>query len=306
MNILIFGSNGLVGSSLVRRFQTQDKGINLIKSSRKDTNLFSLEETKKKVDESDPDIVIIAAAKVGGIYANNTQRFNFIIDNLKISMNIFESLIERSDTQIINIGSSCIYPLNADNPINEASLMTGKLEPTNSPYSMAKLSSLEISRTMKDQFGHSILNLMPTNLYGPNDKFEEFNSHVIPGLIFKMHQAKEAQSKEVEIWGSGKPLREFMHVDDLSLAIEFLIQNGCSQDVLNVGSSEVISIKELAELIKNIVGFKGNLVFNSQYPDGNPKKVLDSSQINNLGWNSSITLEKGLTDTYQWYLNNLN
>ena len=306
MNILIFGSNGLVGSSLVRRFQTQDKGINLIKSSRKDTNLFSLEETKKKVDESDPDIVIIAAAKVGGIYANNTQRFNFIIDNLKISMNIFESLIERSDTQIINIGSSCIYPLNADNPINEASLMTGKLEPTNSPYSMAKLSSLEISRTMKDQFGHSILNLMPTNLYGPNDKFEEFNSHVIPGLIFKMHQAKEAQSKEVEIWGSGKPLREFMHVDDLSLAIEFLIQNGCSQDILNVGSSEVISIKELSELIKNIVGFKGNLVFNSQYPDGNPKKVLDSSQINNLGWNSSITLEKGLTDTYQWYLNNLN
>ena len=255
MNILIFGSNGLVGSSLVRRFQTQDKGINLIKSSRKDTNLFSLEETKKKVDESDPDIVIIAAAKVGGIYANNTQRFNFIIDNLKISMNIFESLIERSDTQIINIGSSCIYPLNADNPINEASLMTGKLEPTNSPYSMAKLSSLEISRTMKDQFGHSILNLMPTNLYGPNDKFEEFNSHVIPGLIFKMHQAKEAQSKEVEIWGSGKPLREFMHVDDLSLAIEFLIQNGCSQDILNVGSSEVISIKELSELIKNIVGF---------------------------------------------------
>ena len=306
MNILIFGSNGLVGSSLVRRFQTQDKGINLIKSSRKDTNLFSLEETKKKVDESDPDIVIIAAAKVGGIYANNTQRFNFIIDNLKISMNIFESLIERSDTQIINIGSSCIYPLNADNPINEASLMTGKLEPTNSPYSMAKLSSLEISRTMKDQLGHSILNLMPTNLYGPNDKFEEFNSHVIPGLIFKMHQAKEAQSKEVEIWGSGKPLREFMHVDDLSLAIEFLIQNGCSQDVLNVGSSEVISIKELSELINNIVGFKGNLVFNSQYPDGNPKKVLDSSQINNLGWNSSITLEKGLTDTYQWYLNNLN
>ena len=306
MNILIFGSNGLVGSSLVRRFETQDKEINLIKSSRKDTNLFSLEETKKKIEESNPDIVIIAAAKVGGIYANNTQRFNFIIDNLKISMNIFESLIEYSDTQIINIGSSCIYPLNADNPINESSLMTGKLEPTNSPYSMAKLSSLEISRTMKDQFGHNILNLMPTNLYGPNDKFEEFNSHVIPGLIFKMHRAKEAQSKEVEIWGSGKPLREFMHVDDLSLAIQFLIKNGCTHDILNVGSSEVISIKELSELIKNIVGFKGNLVFNSQYPDGNPKKVLDSSQINNLGWNSSITLEKGLNDTYQWYLNNLN
>ena len=216
MNILIFGSNGLVGSSLVRKFQLQHKEINLITSTRNDTDLFSLEQTKKKINDSKPDIVIIAAAKVGGIYANNTQRFNFIIDNLKISMNIFESLVEFNDTKIINIGSSCIYPLSADNPINENSLMSGKLEPTNSPYSMAKLSSLEISRTMRDQFGHKILNLMPTNLYGPNDKFEEFNSHVIPGLIFKMHRAKINKSKEVEIWGSGKPLREFMHVDDLS------------------------------------------------------------------------------------------
>tara|TARA_A100001011_G_scaffold209398_1_gene217610 strand:- start:19065 stop:19985 length:921 start_codon:yes stop_codon:yes gene_type:complete len=306
VNILIFGSNGLVGSSLVRRFEANNKQINLIKSTRKDTNLFSLEETKKKIEESNPDIVIIAAAKVGGIYANNTQRFNFIIDNLKISMNIFESLIEYNETKIINIGSSCIYPLNANNPINENSLMTGKLEPTNSPYSMAKLSSLEISRTMKDQFGHNILNLMPTNLYGPNDKFEEFHSHVIPGLIFKMHRAKEAQSKEVDIWGSGKPLREFMHVDDLSLAIEFLIKNDCKHDILNVGSSEIISIEELSNLIKKIVGFKGDLIFNNEYPDGNPKKVLDSSLINKLGWKSSISLEKGLIDTYQWYITNLN
>ena len=305
MNILIFGSNGLVGSSLVRKFQLQHKEINLITSTRNDTDLFSLEQTKKKINDSKPDIVIIAAAKVGGIYANNTQRFNFIIDNLKISMNIFESLVEYNDTKIINIGSSCIYPLRADNPINENSLMSGKLEPTNSPYSMAKLSSLEISRTMRDQFGHKILNLMPTNLYGPNDKFEEFNSHVIPGLIFKMHRAKINESKEVEIWGSGKPLREFMHVDDLSSAIEFLIRNEISNDILNVGSNEVVSIKELSKLIQKVIGFKGNLVFNQEYPDGNPKKLLDSTQINNLGWKSSISLEDGISNTYSWYVDNL-
>ena len=305
MNILIFGSNGLVGSSLVRKFQLQDKEINLITSTRNDTDLFSLDQTKKKINDSKPDIVIIAAAKVGGIYANNTQRFNFIIDNLKISMNVFESLVEYNDTKIINIGSSCIYPLSADNPINENSLMSGKLEPTNSPYSMAKLSSLEISRTMRDQFGHKILNLMPTNLYGPNDKFEEFNSHVIPGLIFKMHRAKINKSKEVEIWGSGKPLREFMHVDDLSSAIEFLIRNDISNDILNVGSNEVVSIKELSKLIQKVVGFKGNLVFNQEYPDGNPKKLLDSTQINNLGWKSNISLEDGISNTYSWYVDNL-
>ena len=305
MNILIFGSNGLVGSSLVRKFQLQHKEINLITSTRNDTDLFSLEQTKKKINDSKPDIVIIAAAKVGGIYANNTQRFNFIIDNLKISMNVFESLVEYNDTKIINIGSSCIYPLSADNPINENSLMSGKLEPTNSPYSMAKLSSLEISKTMRDQFGHKILNLMPTNLYGPNDKFEEFNSHVIPGLIFKMHRAKINKSKEVEIWGSGKPLREFMHVDDLSSAIEFLIRNEISNDILNVGSNEVVSIKELSKLIQKVVGFKGNLVFNQEYPDGNPKKLLDSTQINNLGWKSSISLEDGISNTYSWYVDNL-
>ena len=305
MNILIFGSNGLVGSSLVRKFQLQHKEINLITSTRNDTDLFSLEQTKKKINDSKPDIVIIAAAKVGGIYANNTQRFNFIIDNLKISMNIFESLVEYNDTKIINIGSSCIYPLSADNPINENSLMSGKLEPTNSPYSMAKLSSLEISKTMRDQFGHKILNLMPTNLYGPNDKFEEFNSHVIPGLIFKMHRAKINKSKEVEIWGSGKPLREFMHVDDLSSAIEFLIRNEISNDILNVGSNEVVSIKELSKLIQKVIGFKGNLVFNQEYPDGNPKKLLDSTQINNLGWKSSISLEDGISNTYSWYVDNL-
>ena len=220
-------------------------------------------------------------------------------------MNIFESLIDFADTKIINIGSSCIYPLGAKNPINEDSLMNGKLEPTNSPYSMAKLSSLEIAKTMSQQFGHKILSLMPTNLYGPNDKFEELNSHVIPGLIYKMHKAKINNDSEVEIWGSGLPMREFMHVDDLSSAIKFLIDLDTGHDLLNVGSNETISIKNLAELIKKIVKFEGNLIFNNDYPDGNPKKLLDSSRINDLGWKSKISLEDGIKNTYSWYLKNI-
>ena len=305
MNILVFGSKGLVGSSIVRRFNSSSN-YNVIESSREDTDLFSLSETSKKINASNPDIVIIAAAKVGGIYANNTQRFSFIIENLKISMNIFESLINFPHVKIVNIGSSCIYPLTAKSPISEESLMTGKLEPTNSPYSMAKLSSLEIAKTMKEQFGHKILNVMPTNLYGPNDRFEEFNSHVIPGLIYKMHKGKIGKFDEVEIWGSGAPLREFMHVDDLSSAIEFLIETNSSHELLNIGSNESISIKELAKLIKKVVNYEGELSFNSSYPDGNPKKLLDSSKLNSLGWQSSISLEEGIKDTYNWYVKNIN
>ena len=305
MNILVFGSKGLVGSSIARRFNSSSN-YNVIESSREDTDLFSLSETSKKINASNPDIVIIAAAKVGGIYANNTQRFSFIIENLKISMNIFESLINFHHIKIVNIGSSCIYPLTAKSPISEESLMTGKLEPTNSPYSMAKLSSLEIAKTMKEHFGHKILNIMPTNLYGPNDRFEEFNSHVIPGLIYKMHKGKIGKFDEVEIWGSGAPLREFMHVDDLSSAIEFLIETNSSHELLNIGSNESISIKELAKLIKKVVNYEGELSFNSSYPDGNPKKLLDSSKLNSLGWQSSISLEEGIKDTYNWYVKNIN
>ncbi|MAV56704.1 MAG: GDP-fucose synthetase [Candidatus Pelagibacter sp.] len=306
MNVLVFGSKGLVGRSIVKKFNASSNKYNVIESSREDTDLFSLSETSKKINTSDPDIVIIAAAKVGGIYANNTQRFSFIIENLKIAMNIFESLTNFPNIKIVNIGSSCIYPLTAKSPISEESLMTGKLEPTNSPYSMAKLSSLEIAKTMREQFGHKILNVMPTNLYGPNDRFEEFNSHVIPGLIYKMHKGKIGKFDQVEIWGSGAPLREFMHVDDLSSAIEFLIETNSNHELLNIGSNESISIEELAKLIKKIVNYEGELSFNTSYPDGNPKKLLDSSKLNSLGWQSSISLEEGIKDTYNWYVKNIN
>ena len=302
MKILVFGSNGLVGSSIVRKFT--DNNLNVIGSTREDTDLFSLDQTVKKIDQEMPDVVVIAAAKVGGIHANNTQRFSFIIENLKISTNIFEALSKYKEIKIINIGSSCIYPLGVKNPIVEESLMTGKLEPTNSPYSMAKLTSVEIGRSLNAEKGHKILNLMPTNLYGPNDRFDEYNSHVIPGLMFKMHTAKIKDQSSVEIWGSGDPLREFMHVDDLSSAIEFLIKEETEHDILNIGTGEEISIKNLAKEIKKVVGFKGKLIFNENLPDGNPRKLLDSSKINKLGWKHKINLRDGLEQTYVWYKDN--
>ena len=306
MNVLVFGSRGLVGSSIVRELIKDDKKYNVISSSRQDTDLFSAEETKEKITNSNPDIVIIAAAKVGGIHANNTEKFQFISENIKISLNIFESLISFPKTTIINIGSSCIYPLDAQSPLKEESLMTGKLEPTNSPYAMAKLASLEMGYSLTEQYGHNVINIMPTNLYGPNDTFDELKSHVIPGLIFKMHKSKVLKKETVELWGSGKPLREFMYVQDFSAAVRFIIENNPKSQLLNIGTGEEISIYDLAYEIKSVVDFKGEILFNTNYPDGNPRKLLDSSKINELGWKSKVSLREGLEKTYEWFLENNN
>ena len=304
-NVLVFGSNGLVGSSCVRILSESPKISKVIASTRNDTNLFNYQETKQKIENSKPDVVIIAAARVGGILANNTYRSEFLLENLKINMNILESLIDYPNVQIINLGSSCIYPLNAENPINEDSIFSGKLEPTNSPYAVAKLSAIELADAMSKQFNHRIYNLMPTNLYGPNDNFSELDSHVIPGLIRRMHDAKILKKKEFEIWGTGKPLREFLYVDDLSLAIEFLIDKDIDKNVINVGSSEEISIKELAQLIQELIEFEGELVFDESKPDGNPRKLLDSSYLSSLGWEPKTTLNEGLNKSYEWFLSSL-
>tara|TARA_B100001996_G_scaffold248745_1_gene192790 strand:- start:2495 stop:3214 length:720 start_codon:yes stop_codon:yes gene_type:complete len=237
--------------------------------------------------------------------ANNTYRTEFIIENLKINLNILESCINYKDIKILNLGSSCIYPLNAENPISEDSFMKGELEPTNSPYAMAKISAIEIGRSMSLQYGHDILNLMPTNLYGPNDNFSENDSHVIPGLIHRMHQAKVNEDKKFKIWGSGKPLREFLYVDDLANAIEFLILENIQDDLLNIGSGEEISIKDLAIKISKIIEYKGEVEFDNSKPDGNPRKLLDSSKINKIGWSNKVNLEDGLRKTYSWYLDNI-
>lgn len=305
MKVLILGSNGLVGTSVKNVLERNPNIEELICATRNDADLFNFDETKELIENSKPDIMINAAAKVGGIYANNSKRTEFILENLKINVNILEASIPFSNIYIINLGSSCIYPLEADNPIKEESVMSGKLEPTNSPYAMAKLTAIEIGDALSNQYGHKVLNLMPTNLYGPFDNFSENDSHVIPGLIAKMHQAKEQKAKEFKIWGTGKPLREFLYVDDLSRAIEYLIFNKPEESLLNIGSGIEITIYDLAKKIREVVEFEGQLNFDSTKPDGNPRKLLDSSTINKLGWSPEVNLDNGLRLTYKWYLNNL-
>ncbi len=304
MKVLVFGSNGLVGSSLKSTLPNESIFDEIKFSNRADTNLFSYEDTSKTILNFKPDIIINAAAKVGGIYANNTQRTNFLLENLKININILESSTKLNSVKIINLGSSCIYPLNAPDPIKESYFMSGKLEPTNSPYAMAKLTAIELGNAIKTEFGHDVINLMPTNLYGPNDNFSKEDSHVIPGLLRKMHDAKTGNEKTFSIWGTGKPLREFLYVDDLSRAIIYILKENINEELINIGSGEEISIHNLSLLIKEVVGFKGSLEFDSKMPDGNPRKFLDSSLINSYGWKPSITLQNGLKDTYKWFLKN--
>ena len=304
MKILVLGSNGMVGTSILNSFSNENK-FKIIPSSRKDTNLFIFSETERLINETKPDILINAAAKVGGIVANNEQRTQFLIENLRINTNILESCIPFKNIKIINLGSSCIYPLNAENPISEDEFMNGKLEPTNSPYAMAKLTAIELGNAMKEQYGHKVINLMPTNLYGPNDNFSEHDSHVIPGLMFRMEIAKNNNIDTFNIWGSGKPLREFLHVDDLSNAIKFIINNEIEDSILNVGSGDEVSIKSIAENIKQVIQYKGVLSFDTSKPDGNPRKLLNSSKMLNYGWKSEIQLFEGLESTYKWFQENI-
>ena len=302
--ILILGSNGMVGKSVVNSFENSTH-FQVIKSNRDDTDLFNFEETNKLISETNPDILVNAAAKVGGIVANNQQRTEFLIENLKININILESCIPFNNIKIINLGSSCIYPLNAKNPISETEFMNGKLEPTNSPYAMAKLTSIELGDAMNKQYGHEVINLMPTNLYGPNDNFSEVDSHVIPGLMFRMEKAKKENNPTFSIWGSGEPLREFLHVDDLSHAIKFIVENEINDNLINIGSGDEVSIKSIAETIKKVSDYKGNLSFDITKPDGNPRKLLDSSKILKLGWKPEISLNDGLKTTYKWFKENI-
>jgi GDP-L-fucose synthase len=304
MKVLILGGNGLVGSSLDRVLGESKKVQEVFASTRKDADLFSLEDTQSLINSFRPNVIINSAAKVGGINANNTQRMEFIIQNLKINMNVFQACIDNPEVKIVNLGSSCIYPLNAENPISEDSFLTGKLEPTNSPYAIAKIAGIEIGRSLNLQYGNDVINLMPTNLYGPNDNFSEKDSHVIPGLIKRMHKAKVTNAESFNIWGTGGPLREFLFVDDLSKAIEFLIDKKVETDLLNVGSGNEITIKNLAEKIKKVIAYQGELIFDTSMPDGNPRKLIDSQKINNLGWEPSIDLDEGLKITYSWFLEN--
>ena len=301
--VLLFGSNGLVGSSVKELFK-KDKNVELIAATRDDADLFNYDSTRNIIEDNKPNIIINSAAKVGGIYANNKYRTTFLLDNLKININILEACINFPNIKIINLGSSCIYPLDAPTPIKESSLLDGKLEETNSPYAIAKIAGIELGKSLHSQFGHEVINLMPTNLYGPRDNFSDLNSHVIPGLIQRIHNAKIEKNKNVEIWGSGKPLREFLYVNDLADAIKFIINNNVRDELINIGSGEEITIKDLANLICEVIGYNGSLLFDSSMPDGNPRKLLDSSKINSLGWKAKTKLKNGLEKTYKWYVEN--
>lgn len=303
--ILVFGANGLVGKSVVKTLSNSSKVESVDSSTRKDTDLKNIDEIKNILNIKQPDYIINCAAKVGGIHANNTFRAEFLLENLKINLNLFDALKEYPNINVVNLGSSCIYPLNAPNPISESSFLEGKLEPTNSPYAIAKITGIELGREINNQYGNKILNLMPTNLYGPNDNFTDMNSHVIPGLVFRMHQAKIDNDPIFKIWGTGTPLREFMFVDDLANCIEFLIDKDLDSDLINVGTGEEVSILDLALLVKKITGYKGIVETDPKMPDGNPRKLLDSTLINNLGWKSQVDLKSGLKITYDWYINNL-
>ena len=306
MKVLILGSNGLVGSSLSRVLAKDGYFNEIVSATRKDADLLDLSETKKLIQETKPNVVVNAAAKVGGVLANNSHRSEFLIENIKININLLESVIPFSEIKVINLGSSCIYPLNAENPIKEESIMSGKLEPTNSPYAMAKLTAIELGDSISKQFGHQITNLMPTNLYGPNDNFSDKNSHVIPGLIQRFHKAIINNADSVEVWGSGSPKREFLYVDDLAECIMHILKNNIDDNLLNIGSGHEVSIKELVDKVVELTNYKGVVEYNSDLPDGNPKKLIDSSKINELGWSASTDLDVGLKNTYSWYVNNIN
>jgi len=304
MRILVFGSNGLVGANL-KSVLNQTSHQNFF-SVRKDTNLFNYEETSNLIKDFNPDVIVNCAARVGGIVANDKNRTEFLLENLKININVLESLVELNPIKFINLGSSCIYPLNAANPISEESIMSGKLEPTNSAYAMAKLTAIELGNSIRKEFGHEIINLMPTNLYGKFDNFSEIDSHVIPGLIRRMHKAKTSNHETFNVWGTGKPLREFLYAEDLAKAILFILDNKINDELINVGSNTEISIKDLALKVKSVVGFNGEVEFDKDLPDGNPRKLLDSSKIFDYGWSPLVGLDEGLNITYNWYLNNLN
>lgn len=304
MKILILGSSGLVGSSLVRTLE-RTNDYKIYSPKRSELDLFNFSNVHNYISNLQPNYIINAAARVGGILANNTYRADFILENLKININVLEAIIQNDSINVINLGSSCIYPLNAPNPIKEEYFMTGELEKTNSPYAMAKISAIELGRSLKDQYGHNIVNLMPTNLYGPNDNFSDKESHVIPGLMSRLHKTKISNANNFEVWGTGKPLREFLYVDDLADAILYIIQNNIQDDLINIGSNEEVSIKELVEKLVKTINYQGEITFNSDYPDGNPRKLLDSTKINNLGWKPKVELQKGLELTYKWYQENL-
>lgn len=295
--IYVAGHRGMVGSAIVRKLQ-EEGYENLVLRTSTELDLRNQQEVERFFKEQKPDYVFLAAAKVGGIVANNTYRAAFLYDNLMIEANIIHSAYLHSVTKLLFLGSSCIYPKFAQQPIKEEYLLTGILEHTNEPYAIAKIAGLKMCDAYRNQYGCNFISAMPTNLYGPNDNYDLNNSHVLPALLRKMVVAKRKGASSVEIWGSGKPMREFLHVDDLAEACLFLMHHYNDEGFVNVGSGTDITIYELAHLIKDITGYDGELVFNTDKPDGTPRKLMDSSKIHALGWKAKIDLRSGIENVY--------
>lgn len=302
--IFVAGHRGLVGSAIVRKLQ-QLGFTNLILRSHSELDLTRQSDVESFFANEKPRFVILAAAKVGGIHANNTYPADFIAINLQIQTNVIDSAYRYGVEKLLFLGSSCIYPKFAPQPIPEDALLTGPLEPTNEWYAVAKIAGIKMCQAYRIQYKWDAISGMPTNLYGPNDNFHPENSHVLPALMRRFHEAKVKGAKEVVVWGSGSPLREFLHVDDLADAVVFLMEEYSDLGHLNVGSGKEVSIKELAELVKEVVGFEGDLVWDKSKPDGTPRKLMDSSKLAELGWNPKISLKDGLVDTYKWYVQNV-
>ena len=302
-SIFVAGHRGLAGGAIYRELQQAGYG-NLLTRTRAEVDLRQRDSVRAFFAEQHPQIVVVAAAKVGGIKANNDFPVEFLIENLAIQNNLIEAAHDYGAGKLLFLGSSCIYPKFAPQPIPENALLTGALEPTNEPYALAKIAGIKLCQSYAREYGRNFISAMPTNLYGPGDNFDLTSSHVLPALLRKVHEARERGDSTVPVWGTGTPRREFLHVHDLASACRFLLENYDQPEIVNVGFGSDVTIRELVELICEIVGFKGQLVFDSSKPDGTPRKLLDTSRLTQLGWLPRISLREGIEQTYAWYCQN--
>jgi GDP-L-fucose synthase len=298
--IFIAGHKGLVGSALARKLSV-DGFLNLILKERSELNLLDEKAVESFFETEKPDYVFLAAAKVGGIMANKLKKADFIYENLEIQNNIIHAAWKSGVKKLLFLGSSCIYPKNCPQPIKEEYLMSGYLEETNAAYAVAKIAGIKLCQSFNEQYGTNFISVMPTNLYGENDNFDLESSHVLPALIRKFHEAKKENKKEITLWGTGEPKREFLHVDDLADACVFLMNNYDSSEIINIGTGEDLSIKELAQKIQKLIGFDGKLIWDTTKPDGTMRKLLDVTKLNALGWKHQIDLDAGLKMTIAWF-----
>src|SRR5436853_4325009 len=301
--IFVAGHRGMVGSAVMRRLKAEGFS-NLVTRDRSQLDLADESAVAKIFAEERADIVIVAAAKVGGIKANNDYPVEFLLENLRIQNNVIRSAYEAGVRKLLFLGSSCIYPKFAPQPIPETALLSGPLEPTNEAYAIAKIAGVKLCQAYAREYGASFISVMPTNLYGPNDSFDLETSHVLPALLRKAHDAKTRNENKLIVWGTGKPRREFLHVDDLASACLLLLEKYDSPEIINIGCGEDITIRELAELICDVVGFNGELAWDTSKPDGTPRKLLDVTKLRELGWKPAITLLKGIVRTYDWFRTN--